>query len=95
VTSKQPAQVTVVTAPACHLCEDAQTALAALAQEHPLTVRQVPADGPAGQALLHQHGTGMFPLVLVDDVFFSAGRLPRRKLALLLAGAAPGRAGAR
>jgi hypothetical protein len=93
--SRQPARVTVVAAPACHLCEDAQTALAALAQEHPLTVRLVPAESQAGQALLHQHGSGMFPLVLVEEVFFSAGRLPRRKLARLLAGTAPARTGAR
>jgi len=55
----------------------------------------VAADSPAGQALLHRHGTGMFPLVLVDGAFFSAGRLARRKLARLLAGRAAERAGAR
>jgi hypothetical protein len=77
-------QVTLVTAPACHLCEDAQAALAELAQDCPLSVRKVTADSSEGQALLHAHGAGMFPLVLVEGAFFSAGRLPRRKLAQLL-----------
>jgi glutaredoxin len=77
--------VTVVTARACHYCEDALTALAEFGQAYPLTVTELAADSRDGQALLSRHGTGMFPLVLVDEEFFSAGRLPRRKLARLLA----------
>ena len=86
------AEVMVVTAPACHLCEDALTALADLALQYPLAVTTVPAASAAGQEVTRQHRSGMFPLVLVDGVFFSAGRLPRRKLARFLAGraAAPG-----
>ena len=94
MTSAGPVRVTVVTAPACHFCEDAQAALTEMAQIRPLAVRLVDAESPAGQALLSAHGTGMFPLVLVDGVFFSAGRLPRRKLARLLAQKVPARAGA-
>lgn len=93
VTDAEPVRVTVVTAPACHFCDDAQAALAGLAQVYPLAVRLVAADSSDGQVLLHRHGAGMFPLVLVDGVFFSAGRLPRRKLARLLAGWAQARAG--
>ena len=89
MTSTQPAaaptRVTVVTARACHFCADALEALAELAREYPLAVEETAADSPAGQALLRRHGAGMFPLVLVDGEFFSAGRLPRRKLARLLA----------
>lgn len=85
MTRTQCLQVTVVTAPACHFCHDAQAALANLAQDYPLTVRLVTAGSPAGQGLLHAHGAGMLPLVLVEGAFFSAGRLPRRKLARLLA----------
>lgn len=84
-TATGQARVTVVTAAACHFCEDALTALAGLGQAYPLIVEEVAADSPAGQALLSRHGTGMFPLVLIDGGFFSAGRLPRRKLARLLA----------
>ncbi len=84
-TAAGQARVTVVTAPACHFCNDALTALAGLAQAYPIALGEVAADSPAGQELLSRHGTGMFPLVLIDGAFFSAGRLPRRKLARLLA----------
>ncbi len=93
--STEPARVTVVTAPACHFCDDAQAALAELGHAYPLTLRLVAADSNDGQALLCAHHAGMFPLVLVDGVFFSAGRLPRRKLARLLADRAPDVAGRR
>lgn len=33
-----PVVVTLVEAPACHLCDDAKSTLAALAQEYPMTV---------------------------------------------------------
>ena len=89
MTSTGPVRITVVTADACHFCDDAQAALAELARAYPLTVRPVAADSTDGQALLHAHGAGMFPLILVDGAFFSAGRLPRRKLARLLARKAP------
>lgn len=80
-----PAQVTVVTAAACHFCEDALEVLTGLGRAYPLTVEELPAASPAGQALLGRHGVGVFPLVLVDGEFFSAGRLPRHKLLRLLA----------
>jgi glutaredoxin len=99
MTSAELPQVTVVTSPTCHFCYDAKAALAELGRVYPLAVRLIEAESSDGQALLHAHGAGMFPLVLVDGAFFSAGRLPRRKLARLLAAraAAPGpqRAGAR
>ena len=93
--AEEPVTVTVVTSPACHFCDDAQAALAKLAETHPLTVRPVAADSPAGRALLSRQGNGMFPLVLVDGAFFSTGRLPRRKLARLLERRATVREGAR
>ena len=95
MTSTDPVQVTLVTAPACHFCEDAQATLAELAQDCPLSLREVAAESSEGQALLHAHGAGMFPLVLVDGAFFSAGRLPRRKLARLLTRPASTHAGGR
>lgn len=95
MTSTECLQVTVVTAPACHFCEEAQAALTELAEMYPLTVRMVAAESSDGQALLHAHGAGMFPLVLADGAFFSAGRLPRRKLARLLARQARTTAGVR
>lgn len=84
MTSTDSALVTVVTARGCHFCEDARQALAALGRVYPLTVEEIAAHSAAGQALVLEHGTGMFPLVLVGGAFFSAGRLPRRKLARLV-----------
>ncbi len=79
-----PAVVTVVHSPACHFCADAQAALADLAGEFPLTVDLVAAAEPRGEALVREHRAPMYPLVLVDGVFFSFGRLPRKKLRKLL-----------
>ncbi len=89
MTGTDPVKVTVVTAAACHFCQDAQAALAELARAYPLAIHVVAADSGEGQGLLHAHGAGMFPLVLVDAAFFSAGRLPRHKLARLLARTVP------
>lgn len=77
--------ITVVRTPACHLCADAQDALAELGRSFPIRVEVLDLDTEPGQALVGAHRPAMFPLVLVDGVFFSAGRLPRRKLRALLA----------
>ncbi|MGV8977578.1 MAG: glutaredoxin [Cellulomonas sp.] len=77
--------VIVVIAPVCHLCEDAQQALAGLAAQHPLQVRLVELESPEGMRLTARHRPAMSPLVLIDGTFFSAGRLPRKKFAALLA----------
>lgn len=80
-----PTIITLVHAPACHFCVDAQDALDELARQHPIVVELVDADSDAGQRLLATHRPTMFPLVLVDGRLFSVGRLPRRKLQALLA----------
>ena len=95
MTGTEPVKVTVVTAEACHFCDDARAALAELAHAYPLAIHVIPAVGSEGQALLHAHSAGMFPLVLVDGAFFSTGRLPRRKLARMLSRRAPATAGTR
>ncbi len=80
-----PTRITVVTAPGCHFCDDAQEGLAHLQQQgHHLTVDLVEATSPEGAALLATHRPAMNPLVLVDGQYFSAGRLPRRKLEAVL-----------
>jgi hypothetical protein len=79
------ATITLVHAHACHFCADAEQALAELGREFPLRVELVTAASVAGQALLSEHRPAMLPLVLVDGVFFSQGRLPRRKLRTHLA----------
>ena len=72
--------ITVVHSPACHFCDDARAVLADLATEFPLTVEYLACTEPRGAALIRQHRAGMYPLVLLDGGFFSAGRLPRKKL---------------
>ncbi len=51
----RPAQVTVVTARGCHFCEDARQALADLGRLCPLTVDEISAASPVGQALVLEH----------------------------------------
>lgn len=89
--STRPVQITLVTAAGCHFCDDAQQVLAALAEANPqLAVHTVAATSPEGQTLLTQHRPAMNPLILVDDAYFSAGRLPRRKLQAVLGRRAAG-----
>ena len=84
--SPHTATVTVVTAPGCHFCNDARQVLGAMADAGaPLRIELVDATSPAGRDLLAAHRPAMNPLVLVDGAWFSAGRLPRRKLQALLA----------
>lgn len=76
-----PTQITVVTAPGCHFCEEAQDVLSRLHEQgHRLEVHLVEAASAEGAALLATHRPAMNPLVLLGGQYFSAGRLPRRKL---------------
>jgi len=82
---QRPPRITLVTAPGCHFCEDAHQTLTRLAADGAaLELELVEATSPAGLALLAEHRPPMNPLVLVDGDYFSAGRLPRRKLQALL-----------
>ena len=76
--------VTVVHAPACHYCQDAQDALRELATGVDLDVRVVELESAQGADLVARHRPAMNPLVLVDGQYFSSGRLPRKKLRALL-----------
>jgi hypothetical protein len=77
--------VTLVTTSGCHFCDDAHTALRALIDVGAaLSLEIVPASSDRGRALIAQHRPPMNPLVLVDGGYFSAGRLPRRKLEAVL-----------
>ena len=84
--------VTVVHAPACHFCLDAEAALEVIASTYAVRWRAVEVDSAEGRRLVAQHRPAMNPLVLLDGQFFSAGRLPRKKLVRLLKVAAPARA---
>ena len=78
-----PVTVTLVTAEACHFCDDARERLAALERRGLLRLTTLPADSPAGQALIAEHRPRMFPLTLLDGRYFNDGRIPRGKLARL------------
>jgi hypothetical protein len=84
-TTTEPAQITLVESEACHFCEDAHRALAELAASYPFAVESVDVRSATGQRLMQLHRASMSPLVLLDGEFFSHGRLPRRKLAKVLA----------
>ena len=77
-------QVTVVDSESCHFCGHAHQVLEELALAYPLSVRAFDVRGDEGGQLMRRHRAAMSPLVLVDGVFFSQGRLPRRKLTKLL-----------
>ncbi|MCC2592496.1 glutaredoxin [Tessaracoccus sp. OS52] len=77
-------EVTLVTTTACHFCEDAHARLGELAGRGLLKLSTVPADSPAGQALIGEHRPRMFPLTLVGGRFFNDGRISRGKLARLV-----------
>jgi len=77
-------KVTLVAAPACHFCDAAQTALSEMAGQFALDVVVIELESADGRALMARHRPAMNPLVLVDDTFFSAGRLPVKKLTALL-----------
>lgn len=78
-------EVTLVTAAGCHFCDDAGTTLRTLIDAGaPLRLVTVAADSPQGRELIQRHRPAMNPLVLLDGTYFSAGRLPRRKLDALL-----------
>lgn len=76
--------MTLVHAPACHFCVDAEEAISESAVDRPIVVRRVDARSPEGRELLQIHRAAMTPLVLIDDTYISAGRLPRGKVRKLL-----------
>ena len=77
--------VTLLTTEACHLCDDAHSELLTRVSRGQVSLHLVAAASALGRTLLASHRPAMFPLVLLDGQFFSAGRLPRRKLDRALA----------
>lgn len=84
-TTSPPLRVALVESQGCHSCVEALEALTALAaQGHPLQITTIDAHSDKGRALMQRHRAAMTPLVLVEDEFFSQGRLPRAELVRLL-----------
>lgn len=78
--STGPLTVTVLTQPDCRFCEHAETVLARVGQDYPLTVRHIPLDSDEGRALAARHGVLFAPGVLLDGALVSYGRLSERRL---------------
>lgn len=78
-------RVTLLTSSSCHLCEDAHSELLDRVATGQLGLEVVAVASPRGRALMAHHRPSLFPLVLVDGEYLSAGRLPRRKLDHILA----------
>lgn len=80
-----PINVTLVTAPSCHFCADAQTLLRELAAAYPLTIRLVDMMSDEGRELVVKHRMPFPPLLIIDGKVFGYGRISERKLAKHLA----------
>ena len=79
-TTRRPTAITLVHSTACHFCDEAEDVLAELGEQYAIDVTLLAAESAAGAALLAEHRPAMYPLVLVDDAYFSNGRLSRKKL---------------
>lgn len=67
------ARITLVTTSACHLCHDAQVALASLTPRYAMSVIAVSADSEQGHTLVAEHRPALFPLTLVDGADSALG----------------------
>lgn len=83
------AAVLLLTAPACHYCEDAKRVLGRLAEEFELDVETRSIDDAAGRALALEHGVLFPPGIFIEGEFLQYGRPSGRKIRerLLAAGA--------
>jgi hypothetical protein len=75
-----PLVVTVLTQSDCRFCAHADTVLARVGRDYPLTVRHIPLDSDEGRALAARHGVLFAPGVLLDGALVSYGRLSERRL---------------
>jgi Glutaredoxin-like domain (DUF836) len=77
-------EAVLVTAPRCHLCDDAKHLLKEMQHDYPLIVREVELSSDEGMALSRRFSMPFPPLLLIDGVRFGHGRISRRKLVRLL-----------
>jgi hypothetical protein len=80
-----PIDVVLVSAPACHFCDDAQVLLEQLSQRFELRVRKVDMLSDEGRALAVSHRMPFPPLLLIGGAYFGHGRISQRKLEQYLA----------
>ena len=72
--------ITVLTQTSCAFCEQAKATLTRLQQEHSFDTVEISLETEHGRALGARHGVLFAPGILLDDEFFSFGRLSERKL---------------
>ncbi len=73
-------RVTLLTKPACSLCDQAKLTLERVGGDYELDIEVVPIHGEEGQALAAAAGVAFPPGVLLDGEPFSYGRLSERRL---------------
>jgi glutaredoxin len=78
-------RVLLLTAPACHYCEEAKALLARLADEFAIAVEERSTGDDEGRALALASGVLFPPAIFVNDVFVQYGRPSERKLRARLA----------
>lgn len=76
----RPIDVTLVTSPGCHFCDDALSLLTELAGKLPLRMETIPLSSDQGRSLLVRHRVPFSPILMIDGEFFGYGRISRRKL---------------
>lgn len=72
--------VTLLTQPACVLCEVAKAVLSRVGAEYSLAVTEVDLASPQGRELATRHGVLFAPGLILDGRPFSYGRLSEKKL---------------
>ena len=77
--------ITLLTQPSCHFCDQAKAILSRLAMGFAINVHEVELSTEEGRNLAIQHGVMFAPGILLDGKLFSYGRLSEKKLRLQLA----------
>lgn len=73
-------RITVLSAPACKLCDHAKQVLANVAEDYDFEIETLSVEDERGRQLATEHKVAFPPGVLIDGRPFSYGRLSERKL---------------
>ena len=71
----QPLDVTLLTLPDCHLCDQAHAVLSKLRAEHQMTVTELPWDSPEGTQLTRRDGVAFAPALYINGSLCGYGRI--------------------
>ena len=77
---RRPVQVTLLTQPDCHFCEQAKEVLDRIGNDVDLDLTEIDLASPAGRELAAEHGVLFAPGVLLDGEGFGYGRVSERRL---------------